>query len=150
MSKQRSSIFTLASSLFAQSVRSCVQVDLESIANTNGVITDNQTSEDELFVWLGVSADVMITWQNSITPYEQQDFDPGVITLPCFQEGVLWIEMEEQDVFQIDKAQIAMSCHNLALGKNKIIIHIEEDNAGIDNSAKIVDTPTTTSFNFGD
>ena len=68
---QRSKLFTsktgglfttLAASLMMQSARSCVQVDLESISNTNGVITDSQTQEDELFVWFGINADVMITW----------------------------------------------------------------------------------------
>ena len=82
MFHQLSSIFsrsrlltTFASSLLAYSVKSCVQVDLESISNTNGVITDSETIHDELQVWFGISADVLITWQNIITPYETQDFD---------------------------------------------------------------------------
>ena len=70
--------------------------------------------------------------------------------MPCFQESILWIEMEEQDTFQIDKAQIAMACQNLQLGQNKIVMHIAENNAGINNSASILSSPSGTSFNFGD
>ena len=70
--------------------------------------------------------------------------------MPCFQESVLWIEMEEQDLFQIDKSQIAMACKNLQLGTNKLIMHIQEDNAGISNGASVISVPGSTNFTFGD
>ena len=53
---------------------------------------------------MGVSRDIMITWSDNIEEFEEKNFSPGIITMPCFNAGVLWIEIEEQDDFQIDKA----------------------------------------------
>ena len=58
--------------------------------------------------------------------------------------------MEEQDTFAIEKTQIAMACKNLQLGRNKLITHIEENNAGIMNNASVVkDVIKGASFKFG-
>ena len=45
----------------------CVQVDLRSIHNSNGLITDYETPEDELSVWFGVGQSVLFTWKNTMT-----------------------------------------------------------------------------------
>ena len=45
----------------------CVQAELLSVKNSNGVITDYESPEDELAVYLGVSNDVMIVWSNTMT-----------------------------------------------------------------------------------
>lgn len=42
-----------------------------------------------------------------------------------------------------------MGCKNLQLGKNKIIMHIEEDNNGINNGADVIGGAYGTSFTFG-
>ena len=143
-------LISLASALLVATTDACVQVTLETIANTNGRITDFQTPEDELYVWMGVSKEVMITWKNDIHAWESFSFSPGIVTMPCFHESVLWIEMEEQDTFAIEKTQIAMACKNLQLGRNKLITHIEENNAGIMNNASVVkDVIKGASFKFG-
>ena len=85
-------------------VKACKQVDLFSIENANGVLTDYDDGYDTLSVWMGVSRDIMITWSDNIEEFEEKNFSPGIITMPCFNAGVLWIEIEEQDDFQIDKA----------------------------------------------
>jgi len=59
----------LAASLMAGFSEACVQVDLVSIANTNGQITDYQTPQDELSVWMGVDEDILYTWENTMTPW---------------------------------------------------------------------------------
>ena len=103
-----------------------------------------------MYVWMGVSKEVMITWKNDIHAWESFSFSPGIVTMPCFHESVLWIEMEEQDTFAIEKTQIAMACKNLQLGRNKLITHIEENNAGIMNNASVVkDVIKGASFKFG-
>lgn len=99
---------------------------------------------------MGVSEDVMITWESKITPWESMSFNPGIVTMPCFHESVLWIEMEEQDSFQIDKTQVAMACKKLQPGVNKLILHIEEDNMGISTGADVVNDIGGTSFQFGE
>ena len=91
----------------------------------------------------------MITWKNTIVPWEKKSFSPGIVTMPCFHDSVLWLEMEEQDQYQIDKTQIAMACKNLQLGQNKLITHIEENNAGISNGADVINGTIGTSFKFG-
>ena len=53
-----------ASSVLMQTANACVQADIISISNTNGVITDYESNEDELAVWMGVNDDIMITWQD--------------------------------------------------------------------------------------
>ena len=71
--------------------------------------------------------------------------------MPCFHESVFWLEMEEQDTFAIEKTQIAMACKNLQIGNNKIITHLEENNAGILNKADVVRDVVggSSSFKFG-
>ena len=87
---------------------------------------------------MGVSKDVMITWSNEIHAWETQTFRPGIVTMPCFHESVLWLEMEEQDTFAIEKTQVAMACKNLQIGYNKLITHLTENSAGISNKADVV------------
>lgn len=99
---------------------------------------------------MGVSQDVMITWSSEITPWEVMAFKPGIVTMPCFHDSVLWIEMEEQDDFQLDKAQVAMACKKLQPGEeNKLILHIEEDSMGITTGADVINDIRGTSFKFG-
>lgn len=69
--------------------------------------------------------------------------------MPCFDAGVLWIEMEEQDRYAVDKTQLGMACKNLQIGTNEIVAHIKEDVAGIGNDADVVNTVLGTSFSFG-
>ena len=59
--------------------------------------------------------------------------------------------MEEQDTFAIEKTQVAMACKNLQIGYNKIITHLEENNAGILNKADVVRDVVggSASFKFG-
>jgi len=90
-----------------------VQADIIAISNTNGVITDFESNEDELAVWMGVNDDILITWRDTIVPNEEKAFPIGVLTFPCFYESVFWIELEEDDNFIIDKAQVAVDCKNL-------------------------------------
>ena len=47
--------------------QACVQIDLISIKN-DGVITDFETPEDDLSVWLGVGDDALYTWKGTMTP----------------------------------------------------------------------------------
>lgn len=42
-----------------------------------------------------------------------------------------------------------MACKNFQLGVNKLVLHIEEDNAGIVNSASVVQEISGAKFNFG-
>ena len=84
-----------ASSVLMQTANACVQADIISISNTNGVITDYESNEDELAVWMGVNDDIMITWQDTIVPFEEKLFPTGVLTFPCFDASVFWIEVEE-------------------------------------------------------
>ena len=43
-----------ASALMAGLSNACVQVTLTSVENSNGVITDYQSIEDEILAWIGV------------------------------------------------------------------------------------------------
>ena len=111
--KKRLSWISLA--LLATTSEACVQVTLQSIANTNGQITDFQSPEDELYVWMGVSRDVMITWNDTMRKYDTKSFTPGIVTFPCFHDSTLWIEMEEQDTFKsesISKIIFVSACKN--------------------------------------
>ena len=100
-------------SLMAGLTDACVQVDLVSIANTNGQITDYQSKQDELSVWIGVDEDILFTWKNNMEPWQQYDFRPGFITVPCFNEGVFYIETTEIDEAISDKTQVMIACKNL-------------------------------------
>ena len=59
----------LAGSIGPQLADACVQLDLIKIENSNGVITDYLSQEDELKVWLGVGDDILISWSNDIEPW---------------------------------------------------------------------------------
>ena len=81
------------------SVDACRQVDLLKIKNSNGVLTDYEDGYDSLAVWMGVSEDIMITYTDTIVEFEIKEFSRGIITMPCFNDSVLWVEIEEQDTF---------------------------------------------------
>ena len=44
----------LAGTSLVQLADACVQVTLKSVKNHNGVITDFQSPEDEIYFWMGV------------------------------------------------------------------------------------------------
>ena len=69
--------------------------------------------------------------------------------MPCFNDSVLWIEIEEQDNSVVDFSQMAMACKNLQIGVNDIVMHITEDNSGIANAADVAKSTLGTSFSFG-
>lgn len=109
-----SSVLTFATGwLLAGLSEACVQVDLVSIANTNGKVTDYQSTQDELSVWIGVDEDILFTWKNTMEPWQQYDLRPGFITVPCFNEGVFYIETTELDEAISDKTQVMIACKNL-------------------------------------
>ena len=91
------SLVAASTMILMQAAKACVQVELLSIKNTNGVITDYESPEDELAVFFGVSSDVMIVWSDTMTIWQEHFFSSGIVTMPCFNESVLWIEIEEQD-----------------------------------------------------
>lgn len=130
--------------------QACVQVDLRSIKNTNGVITDYESPEDELIVWFGVGEGVLYTWKNTMMENQERAFPKGVISLPCFYDEVFYIEVTEDDAFVSDKSQINLACKNFQLGQNEIVIEVKEDNSGINSAADVFNNLLGTSFRFGD
>ena len=81
----------LTSALFAAITQACVQVELESIANTNGKITDYLSDEDEIIARMGVDEYVYILWEGDIRKWATKRFNPNVVTLTCFHDSVFWI-----------------------------------------------------------
>ena len=128
----------------------CVQVDLVSIANTNGQITDYQSAEDELSVWMGVGEDILFTWKNTMTPWQEYKFPDGFVTIPCFNDGVFYIETTEVDEAISDKTQVMIACKNFQLGRNYIVQEVKEDNSNITGFADVVREATGLSFDFGE
>ena len=98
---------------------------------------------------MGVNDDVMIIWKDTFRPNDVKEFDKGIITFPCFDASVLWIEVEEEDSYIVDKAQVAVACQNLQIGMNEIVIHVEENGTGVSVEASILKTIFGTTFNFG-
>ena len=77
----------------------------------------------------------------------------GLISVPCFNEGIFWIKTIENDEKINDQTQVALVCKNIQLGINNIVLKIKEDIAGVTNTAevtKIVTENSTTQYlNFG-
>ena len=138
-----------ALALGVATAQACMQVDLLSIKNANGMLTDNDDGFDSLAVWMGVNRDIMITWSDDVEQFEEKSFSPGVITMPCFNSSVLWIEMEEQDKVEVDKVQVAVACADLVEGVNQIEIYLNEDSTGSTGSAVKVSKDDQSIFTFG-
>ena len=135
-----------------ETAQGCVQLDLIKVENTNGVITDYKTPEDEIKAMMGVGREVMLTWElEGFQPAQFYEFPhPGVLTMPCFREtGVFWLEVSEVDILVDDKMQVAIACKNFQIGLNDIVIDVIEDNAGIATVATVINNTFGTSFRFG-
>ena len=55
-----------AGSALLQIAEACVQIDLVSVKNSNGVITDFMSQEDELSAWFGVGEQILFTWRQNM------------------------------------------------------------------------------------
>ena len=104
MNSKRGGLRSLASTVaifgsFLGYAQACVQVELQSIHNSNGQITDYETPEDELSVWFGVGDSVLFTWKHTMEENQKREFPKGAITLPCFYDQVFYLELTELDVF---------------------------------------------------
>ena len=69
--------------------------------------------------------------------------------MPCFSDGILWVELEEIDSFQVDKAQLAIACSGLETGENELIVSITEDGATVSTNPLKVDSILGATFSFG-
>lgn len=126
----------------------CVQVTLNSIRNT-GVITDYETNEDELSVWMGVGSDILYTWKSTMTANQERKFAPGLVTIPCFYDEVFYIEATEIDDFANDKSQVSLMCKNFQFPQTSLEVAIREDIGSIGNAANVVSGFFGTLFTFG-
>ena len=95
------------------------------------------SKKDDLDVYLGVDRDVMITWSNTMTLHQERLISPGIITMPCFNNSALWIEIEESGNSVINFSNRAMACKNLEIGVNEITMHIIKDYSGIVNAGDV-------------
>ena len=113
-SKRNWAVSLLAASapLLMREAGACVQVSLTSVENTNGVITDYQTNEDEIYTWFGVGEYFLFTYRNDFRRNQKRTVDPALISMPCFHDDVFYIDMTEQDDFVNEKSQIVMACKN--------------------------------------
>lgn len=130
-------------------VNACVQVSLTSIKNTNGVITDYQTPEDEIYIWFGVSEYMIFTYRNNFKRDQEHMLADGDISIPCFHEAVFYIDMTEMDDFVNEKSQIMLACKNFQLGHNEIVMELTENNAAINSVADVINSVAGTEFDFG-
>ena len=110
-----------------QEAQGCRQAELTAIKNSNGVITDTWDDLDEMGAWIGISDYFMYVWKDSMEENQQRLFETGLITMPCFDDSYLWLEIEEEDAYDADNAKVSISCNSLALGSNEIVIEVIED-----------------------
>ena len=120
-----------AGALLASESQACMQLTLWTVTNSNGIITDFQSPEDELYGLFGIGEDFLVSWKDSIVPNEVKQFGFNMMTLPCFSDEVFWIQLEETDQTIPDMAQISLHCKHLVPGFNDIIINLQEDVSGL-------------------
>lgn len=99
-----------------QKVQACLQVDLLSMSNSNGQITDYLTEDDEIGVWIGVGELFMYLYQNLFLPNQVDPFPSQAVSFPCFKNEAMYISMVETDGYVSDRAQVSLECNNLQLG----------------------------------
>ena len=130
LNKAQTWLSGLLSCLFImnQEVQGCRQAELTAIKNSNGIITtDERDDKDELGAWIGINDYFMYTWKDTMEENQHRLFETSLITMPCFNDSVLWFEIEEEDAYKNDKASVAITCKNLALGSNEIVINVITD-----------------------
>ena len=106
------SLLAASTSLLMQEASACVQVTLTSIENSNGAITDYQTNEDEIYTWFGVGEYFIFTYKNTFRRNQKRTIDERMISMPCFNADVFYIDMTEEDDLISEKSQVMMACKN--------------------------------------
>ena len=88
----------LVSSALIEYASGCMQIELQKIDNVNGVITDYETPQDELEVWLGLwDGSVIYKTQLDIRPWGSRSYPYGFLTIPCFDQETFYIQLIEKD-----------------------------------------------------
>lgn len=63
-------------------------------------------------MWFGVDEYFLFTYQEDFEENQEHLVDPTLISMPCFHEGVFWIEMKEKDDFVNEESQSMLACKN--------------------------------------
>ena len=89
-----------------------MQVSLTKISNSNGVITDYESPTDEILVWFGIGQYFVFTYMNDFLPGMEYAFDPSYISMPCFHDDIIYIDLKERDRWVNEKSRITLACKN--------------------------------------
>ena len=107
--------------ILALSTKACQQVEVLEISN-DGVITDYETPEDEIYMFFGVGTYVFYEYQNDFRAGMAVEMPEKAMVLPCFYNEPFYFQVTEIDKRTNETAQAVLDCKNLQLGENKISV----------------------------
>ena len=106
--------------------------------NESGDLTDFASMEDELDVKIGAGEHSQYLLHQEFQHHTRHDFDRGVVSLPCLDSEVFYVEMTELDPDGQDRTQTSLACKNLQSGRNYIFLEIVEEVTAVKETANVI------------